>query len=218
MHQLQLLDSLAHGVFLRSSPWPATGWWFPNRKNAPFSFSTSPGTRPLERWRGAHRLVALVHLDRLGHGGLERSLRLAHGLVLGLGRSVVIAAVDGLGLRHLAGLLIDDHLGERIALRGVHRKLQLAVLDLVLRRDGRPLALAGRHSTLERNFGILHLRGEVRLLLRARRQRESGDERGDEKAAHGTLLPPRSRPAESGVKRPLSQAYHQGWPREVLRD
>jgi len=46
MHQLQLLDSLAHGVFLRSSPWPATGWWFPNRKNAPFSFSTSPGTRP----------------------------------------------------------------------------------------------------------------------------------------------------------------------------
>jgi len=36
MHQLQLLDSLAHGVFLRSSPWPATGWWFPNRKNAPF--------------------------------------------------------------------------------------------------------------------------------------------------------------------------------------
>jgi len=46
MHQLQLLDSLAHGVFLRSSPWPATGWWFPNRKNAPFSFSTSPGARP----------------------------------------------------------------------------------------------------------------------------------------------------------------------------
>src|SRR6267143_6969983 len=46
MHQLQLLDSLAHGVFLRSSPCRATGWWFPNRKNAPFSFSTSPGTRP----------------------------------------------------------------------------------------------------------------------------------------------------------------------------
>src|SRR6266478_4452522 len=33
----------------------------------------------LERWRGAHRLVALVRLDRLGHGGVERSLRLAHG-------------------------------------------------------------------------------------------------------------------------------------------
>src|SRR5207253_10381666 len=52
MHELQLLDSLVHGAFLRSSPWPATGWWFPNRKNAPFSFSTSPGTRPgyLEAW------------------------------------------------------------------------------------------------------------------------------------------------------------------------
>src|SRR5438309_6643359 len=52
MHELQLLDSLAYGAFLRSSPWPATGWWFPNRKNAPFSFSTSPGTRPgyLEAW------------------------------------------------------------------------------------------------------------------------------------------------------------------------
>src|SRR5439155_25228472 len=120
------------------------------------------------------------------------------------------------GLRQLAGLVIDDHLGERIALRGVHRKLQLAVLDLVLRRDGRPLALAGGHSTLERNFGILHVRGEVRLFLRARGQRESGDEPGDEKAAHGTLLP-RSRPAESAVKRPLSQAYHQAWP-QVLRD
>src|SRR5438132_11258221 len=43
MHQLQLLESLVHGAFLRSSPWPATGWWFPNRKNAPFHFPHRPG-------------------------------------------------------------------------------------------------------------------------------------------------------------------------------
>src|SRR5476649_477024 len=46
MLRLQLLDILSHGVFLRSSPCRATGWWFSNRKNAPFSFSTSLGTRP----------------------------------------------------------------------------------------------------------------------------------------------------------------------------
>src|SRR6267378_1420823 len=57
MHQLQLLDSLAHGVFLRSSPCRATGWWFPNRKNAPFSFSTSPGTRPTR----AERQMLSIH-------------------------------------------------------------------------------------------------------------------------------------------------------------
>ncbi len=57
MHELQLLDSLVHGAFLRSSPWPATGWWFPNRKNAPFSFSTSPGTRPR---RGPDQLPPLT--------------------------------------------------------------------------------------------------------------------------------------------------------------
>src|SRR5439155_15080090 len=51
MRRPQLLDSLALGVFLRSSPCRATGWWFPNRKNAPFSFSTSPGTRPACRLR-----------------------------------------------------------------------------------------------------------------------------------------------------------------------
>src|SRR5229473_2325889 len=63
MHRLQLLDSLAHGVFLRSSPWPATGWWFPNRKNAPFSFSTSPGTRP-------HRLAVATQLHcQVGQSG-----------------------------------------------------------------------------------------------------------------------------------------------------
>src|SRR5438445_9378898 len=43
MHELQLLESLVHGAFLRSSPWPATGWWFPNRKNAPFHFPHHPG-------------------------------------------------------------------------------------------------------------------------------------------------------------------------------
>src|SRR5207244_7819695 len=57
MHGLQLLDSLAHGVFLRSLPSRATGWWFPNRKNAPFSFSTSRGTRPHANVRGCFIVV-----------------------------------------------------------------------------------------------------------------------------------------------------------------
>jgi hypothetical protein len=57
MHGLQLLDSLAHGVFLRSLPSRATGWWFPNRKNAPFSFSTSRATRPHANVRGCFIVV-----------------------------------------------------------------------------------------------------------------------------------------------------------------
>src|SRR5438105_6111492 len=115
----------------------------------------------LARWRRAHRFVAFVRLHGLGHGGLQGGLRLAYGFVLGLCSSDVLTAGDRLGLRHLAALVIDDYLGERITLRGVHRKLQLAVFDLVLRRNGHALGLAGGDSTLERNFGTLHVRGEI---------------------------------------------------------
>jgi len=46
MRRPPLLDNLAHGVLLRSSPCRATGWWFPTGRMRHFHFPTSPGTRP----------------------------------------------------------------------------------------------------------------------------------------------------------------------------
>jgi hypothetical protein len=50
VHQFQLPATVSHGVFLRWPPCKAVGWWFPNRKNAPSSFSTRLRTRPLGVW------------------------------------------------------------------------------------------------------------------------------------------------------------------------
>src|SRR5262249_3647727 len=107
-----------------------------------------------------------------------RPLRLGHRLALGLRGRVVLARGDWLCFGDLPRLVIDDDLGELVALHRVYGELQLAVLDLVLPGDWLPFFGARREATLQRDLGVLQRLGQlgvllvIRLLRPARRHRE----------------------------------------------
>src|SRR5438445_868330 len=109
--------------------------------------------------------VPLVLLHGLGRGCIEGPLRFSHGLALSLRRREVVAAGDRLRLRDLPGLVIDDHLRERVTLHRVDRELQLAVLDLVLCGDRRAFFGAGREPALKRDLGVLQRLRKLGVLL-----------------------------------------------------
>ena len=69
--------------------------------------------------------------------------------MLGLGRGEVVAFLDLLGFRDRARLVIDDHLVEMPGLGGVHRKLELAIFELVFAGDWRAACLGGGEPALQ---------------------------------------------------------------------
>src|SRR5712692_2586274 len=72
--------------------------------------------------------VPLVLLHGLGRSRIEGPLCVGHRLALRLRRREVVAAGDRLRLRDPPGLVIDNHLGERVTLHRVDRELQLGML------------------------------------------------------------------------------------------
>src|SRR5437870_10099942 len=119
----------------------------------------------LQGGHDADDAVPLVLLHGLGRSRVERPLRFGHRLALPLRRREVVAASDWLRLRDLPGLVIDDHLGERVTLHRVDGELQLAVLDLVLRRNRLAFFGAGRQPALQRDLGVLQRLRKLGVLL-----------------------------------------------------
>jgi hypothetical protein len=107
-------------------------------------------------------MIAGVRGDSLGHDRRKGELGFCHRLALTLGMAEILTLGDGFGLRDFSGRVIHDDFAELAVLLGVDRQEQLAVFDLVLRRD----RLAGRRR-----------RGETRSerhLRRGQRLRELG--------------------------------------------
>src|SRR5262245_25331116 len=75
----------------------------------------------LHRRHDADRAVPRVGFHGVGCRGRERPLRFRHRLALFLGVLQVIPLGDGFRLRHLARLVIDDHLRELVTLHGIDR-------------------------------------------------------------------------------------------------
>src|SRR5439155_12040175 len=59
----------------------------------------------------------------------------------------------------------DDHLRELVTFLRVDRELELAFLELVLRRNWRSLARTGLEAALHRHLRVLQRLGELRVLL-----------------------------------------------------
>src|SRR2546428_3462586 len=123
------------------------------------------GMTVLQRGHDADDAVALVLLHGLGRSRIEGPLRFGHRLALRLRRREVAAAGDRRRLRDLPGLVIDNHLGERVTLHRVDRELQLAVLDLVLRGDRLAFFGAGRQPALQRDLGVLQRLRKIGMLF-----------------------------------------------------
>src|SRR5262249_27342439 len=150
-----------------------------------------------------HGPEAFVRGQRLADRSAQRILGLAHGRALSLGRLEVRAAVDGLGLHDLTGLVVDELLGVLVPLRRVNGQLELATLQLVLRRDRRALGLGRLERVLERHLGVFQvLAADLRLVLVlifiaagnlrghcGRHAERDRDRRQPDLRAHGTLLP-----------------------------
>src|SRR6185437_13232372 len=94
---------------------------------------------------------------RLGYRFVDRSLQrylcVANGRALLLSRGEILAFGDGLGSHNLTGHMIDQYLEKLAFLRGVDRKLQLAVVDLEFGRDRLTLLFAGCQTLLQINLG-----------------------------------------------------------------
>src|SRR5213083_1397881 len=122
-----------------------------------------PITHDAERGDGQGQ--AHARRGRLGGGRVERALGLGHRLALRLRRREVCVMRDRLRLGDLPGLVIDDHLGELVALHRVDRELQLVVLDFVLRGDRRAFFRTRLQALLERRLDALQRLGQFRALL-----------------------------------------------------
>src|SRR5439155_10698571 len=110
------------------------------------------GVAVLECRHDADHAESLVLLGRGGGGGIQRPLGFRHRFALCLVGRQVVPAGDRLGLRDLARLVVNDDLGELVALHRVHRQLELAVLDLVFRRDRFAFLRTGAEATFERDL------------------------------------------------------------------
>jgi hypothetical protein len=65
----------------------------------------------------------------------------------------IVALGDGLGSQNLAGHVIEQHLEKLAFLRGVDRKLELAVVDLEFVLDRLTLLFAGSQTLPQINLG-----------------------------------------------------------------
>src|SRR5256712_3576276 len=123
------------------------------------------GMTVLQYRHDADDAVPLVLLHGLGRSRIEGPLCVGHRLALRRRRRQVVAADDRLRLRDLPGLVIDNHLGERVTLHRVDRELKLSVLDLVLRGDWLAFFGAGRQPALQRDLCVLQRLRKLGMLL-----------------------------------------------------
>src|SRR5437016_5528474 len=130
------------------------------------------GVAILQRRHDADDAVPLVLLHGLGGSGIERPLGLRHRFALSLGVCEIVSLGDRLCFRDLAGLVVDDHLGELVAaLHRVKGQLELAVLDLVLRGNRLAFLRARREAALKGNLGVPQGLRQLGVLLVLRRLR-----------------------------------------------
>src|SRR4051812_10469761 len=111
-----------------------------------------------QRGDRAHGAEAAVRLDGVLDRLVERPLRPRHRPLLRLGILLVVTRSDRLGFLDRAGLVVDDHLLEPVALHRVDGQLQPTVRDLVPAGDRLPLALAGLEALVQRPGGLAERR------------------------------------------------------------
>src|SRR5262249_1869804 len=109
----------------------------------------------LQRREDADSAGTGVVLECFLRGRFEGCLRLPHRGALRLRRLEIVSFRDGLDLRHLAGLMVHDDLGELARLRRVHGKLEFPVLDLELGRDRLAMLFRDLERLFERDLGGL---------------------------------------------------------------
>src|SRR5262249_44657637 len=122
----------------------------------------------VKRWHRAYSSITLIARDRFRDRRAQARLRRRHRLLLRRGVRQIVAFLDFLGFRDLAGLVVDNDFRVLALARRVRGKLQRSVLHLEFRGDRLAALLSSAKAFLQRDLRTLKRFPVNLVILRSR--------------------------------------------------